>query len=78
MILEYRAVADDGERRRTIGATLPGQPPPGGPSAALQDFRQRKFRRGDIEPLADEIGHTVEKCDRQCAPFHDERRADLV
>jgi hypothetical protein len=54
------------------------QPPSGGPGATLEDLRERKFLGGEIKSLANEIRHPIEKRNRQCAPLHDERRADFM
>src|SRR5438132_8190204 len=71
--LEYRAVADDFYRGRSVGAAVARQRSARGPGSALENFRQRQ--RGGIErkSMPHAIGDAVEQRHRERAPFHDQR-----
>src|ERR1700753_94133 len=76
--LKYRAVADDLHRRRGIGAAFARELAACGPRAAFENLRERQGLGVEPESLSHAVGEAVEQCHRQCAPFHYERRGDLM
>ena len=77
---EYRAVADDRERRRRRPARLLAREPAAGrPGAAFEHAREREVaRRSTPEPLADQRRDPVEQRDGQRAPFDDQRESTAM
>src|SRR6266568_3534165 len=75
---EYRAVADDRNRRAGVGPLVARKQPSGRPGAALKHARQREFIDSQTAPLADQHGDLVEQRNGERAPFDHERRVDRI
>src|SRR5438270_6503519 len=73
-----RAVAYDFQRRRTVGALVPRDPPAGRPGATFEHAGERQTGGIEFQPRAHALGDVVEQSDCKRAPFDNEERIDGV